>query len=90
MRVRSLLAITVLVLATSASASPAPPDTLYVAAFLIDIQTISSTEQNFVANVFYRVRWQDPSLAHAGPEPVVRDFDEVWQTTPGGLPRLRH
>jgi hypothetical protein len=44
----------------------AEPNTVYVRAFLVDVDDISSVEQNFSASVYLEFRWHDPALAHDG------------------------
>jgi hypothetical protein len=46
--------------------------------FLIDIDKIDSVNQSFVVNFYFELRWQDPSLAHPGPDSITRDLDEIW------------
>jgi len=55
-----------------------PPHQVYIDVFVIDVDSIDSAEQNFTANIFYRLRWNDPGLAHSGDAPVVRPLDKVW------------
>jgi len=55
-----------------------PPYQVYINVFVIDVDSIDSAEQNFTANIFYRLRWNDPGLAHSGDAPVVRPLDKVW------------
>jgi hypothetical protein len=55
-----------------------PPYQVYIDVFVIDVDSIDSAKQNFSANIFYRLRWNNPGLAHSGDAPVVRPLDEVW------------
>ena len=73
-----------LMLCTTAKAFDLPPvndsstHQVYIDVFIIDVDGIDSAEQNFTANVFYRLRWNEPQLAHSGAGPVVRPLEEVW------------
>jgi hypothetical protein len=49
-----------------------------VGVFLIDIEQINSVTQSFIANLYLDLRWQDPSLAHDGPDSISRALDEIW------------
>jgi hypothetical protein len=55
-----------------------PPYQVYIDVFVIDVDSIDSADQNFTANIFYRLRWNDPGLSHPGKALVVRPLDEVW------------
>lgn len=54
------------------------PTRVEVLVFVIDVDTIDSANQRFAANVFLAYRWQDPRLAHKGPNEVARALHEVW------------
>jgi hypothetical protein len=54
------------------------PHQVYIDVFVFDVDSIDSAKQNFTANIFYRMRWNDPDLAHSGNAPVVRSLDKVW------------
>jgi Neurotransmitter-gated ion-channel ligand binding domain/Neurotransmitter-gated ion-channel transmembrane region len=54
------------------------PMRVQVGLWVLDIDSIDSAAQRFVANVFLTVRWKDPRLAHGGATPVVRSSNEVW------------
>lgn len=54
------------------------PHQVYIDVFVIDVDGIGSAEQNFTANIFYRLRWKDLRLAHSGASPVARPLEEVW------------
>lgn len=45
---------------------------------VLDVDTISSAQQNFTANLFYMARWQDDRLAHEDPGNLVLAMDEAW------------
>jgi hypothetical protein len=51
---------------------------VYVEAFLIDVDDISTADQSFDANVFLSFRWHDPRLKHDGEGEVSRPVREVW------------
>ena len=46
--------------------------------YLIDLAGIDNVNQNFEANVFYIVNWNDPRLAHSGTGEISRPRNEVW------------
>jgi hypothetical protein len=63
---------------TSRPAVDGEPTVVRVSMILIDVDEISSADQNFAANFFYEVRWRDPRLAHDGKDDIVKPLDEVW------------
>lgn len=46
--------------------------------YIIDVDGISSAEQNFTANIFVHIRWQDPRLAHDGSSRVALALNDMW------------
>jgi len=54
------------------------PTVVYVAVVILDIDEISDNNQNFTVNLFGRIRWTDPRLAHDGPGNISRKLEEVW------------
>lgn len=54
------------------------PTEVRIAIFVIDIDEISSAQQNFAASVFYQAQWKNPHMAHPGPAPLHRRTSEVW------------
>jgi hypothetical protein len=53
-----------------------------VAMGLLDIDEIDSAEQNFTANLFIVMRWQDSRLAHQEPGDRVLSMHKVWTPIP--------
>jgi hypothetical protein len=45
---------------------------------IININEIDAATQTLTANVFFRVKWKDPRLAHQGPQYVIRPLNEIW------------
>ena len=56
----------------------AGPTTVSVAIWLIDIDSIDSALQNFVANVWITLVWQDSRLAYRGKESRTYKLADVW------------
>ncbi len=54
------------------------PTKVAVTAWFADISKIDSAAQSFSASLIIRLRWQDPSLAHPGPEVKTYALDQVW------------
>jgi len=54
------------------------PTTVAVAIWLVDIDSIDSALQNFVANVFIALTWQDARLASKGNGTRVYKLTDVW------------
>lgn len=54
------------------------PTTVHFMVFVVDIDDIDDAAQNFTANVYLRLRWQDARLAN--PEGAIRQIplSEVW------------
>ena len=79
-----LLAFAVACLLAGSSAADEPtnappePREVHLAVFVVDVDEIDSAAQSFTANVAYLVQWQDPKLAHPGPDPITRSLDQVW------------
>ena len=46
--------------------------------FVVDIDNIDAAEQNFAANVYVGLRWQDLRLAAAGTAPRQMPLEDVW------------
>jgi len=57
------------------------PTEVSVAMWLVDIDSINSSNQNFVANVFVALHWKDERLAHSKDVYENYSVDQVW--TPG-------
>ena len=54
------------------------PTKIYVAMVLLDVDEVDTAGQNFTANLFAEVRWQDSRLSHPGPGQRVLPIDAVW------------
>lgn len=54
------------------------PTEIRMRVVVLDVDDISSANQNFTANVFFMARWQDDSLAHQGSGVEVIPLDEAW------------
>lgn len=54
------------------------PTEVRVAISVLDLTGINDTTQTITANVFIRVRWQDPRLAENGAGQKTRNLGEVW------------
>jgi hypothetical protein len=76
----SLLLLFCLCLTSSLQAQQAVTQTrdVEVGVMLLDIEEVNSVSQSFVANFYMNMRWQDTSLAHAGPDSISRDINEIW------------
>jgi len=51
---------------------------VYFLVFIVDIDAVDDAEQNFTANVYLRLRWQDPRLAKPGSEMRQVPLESVW------------
>ena len=54
------------------------PTKVSVAMWLLDIDSINSSDQNFVANVFVKLSWKDERLAHSNTSNETYRVDQVW------------
>ncbi len=54
------------------------PFPVTVLVYMLDVDDIDSSKQTFTANVFLRLNWTDPRLAHEGEGPVIKTMDEIW------------
>ncbi|MFC1766040.1 hypothetical protein ACFL6U_28675 [Planctomycetota bacterium] len=54
------------------------PTVVWFVAYIVDIHAISSSDQSFTANVFYRLYWQDKALADPTGKKRVLPLEEVW------------
>ena len=50
---------------------------VYVSIGVLDVDAVSSAEQNFTVNLYVQFRWQDPTLAHSGEFPIRRQLREI-------------
>ena len=57
---------------------PDVPTEVQIQVIVADVDGIDSSQQSFTANVFFRVRWHDPSLAGRVDAPTLRSLDEQW------------
>lgn len=62
-------------LSKSAQAAPREVKVGYV---VLDIDGVSSAQQSFTLNVFFRARWHDPEQAHDGEKAIIKDLGDVW------------
>lgn len=54
------------------------PTTVHFLVFILDIDDINSAAQNFTANVYLRLRWQDKRLANSDGTTRQIPLNEVW------------
>ena len=54
------------------------PFPVTVLIYVLDVDDIDSSKQTFTANVFLRLDWTDPRLAHEGNGPIIKAMDEIW------------
>jgi len=54
------------------------PTEVKIAAFVLDIDEVSSVSQSFDANVYIELRWQDSRLAHDNPDEITRSLNDIW------------
>ena len=54
------------------------PTEVYISIYIIDLDNVSSADQNFTANVFVEAQWKDVRLKHNSPGPVSKDMKEIW------------
>ena len=54
------------------------PTKVHFIAFILDIDSVDSTNQNFEANVYIRLRWKDKRLVSS--DGVIRriEIDDIW------------
>ena len=51
---------------------------IHVAIFILDVDEVNNVSQTFDANVYLELHWQDPRLAHDGPNETSRSLNDVW------------
>ncbi|MBT8115462.1 MAG: hypothetical protein KJP04_08780 [Arenicella sp.] len=49
-----------------------------ISAYLIDLESIDSVTQSFVANLALVYRWHDPGLRHAGVDAINKHLQDIW------------
>ncbi len=54
------------------------PTEVRLQVYINDIVSINDAQQSFTGDVFMRVGWHDPRLAHAGDAPCAADFRAIW------------
>jgi hypothetical protein len=63
-------------------ASPPPPDDqatdVYISMVILNIDQIDGVKQSFDANVYLKIRWNDPRLKSKRSEVVSYDLNKIW------------
>ena len=54
------------------------PTEVKVSVYIIDMDEVDTAAQSFNANIYLRLSWRDPRLAHGGSDEIVRGLHEVW------------
>ena len=54
------------------------PTKVSTAMWLLDVDSIDSSAQSFIANAFVVLNWKDPRLAHGDTMPRTFDVDKIW------------
>lgn len=54
------------------------PTEVYIHTYINDIVVIDDAEQSFSTDVFIRVEWTDPRLAHDDDNPCTVDMKDIW------------
>ncbi len=54
------------------------PTKVGVTAWFADISKIDSAAQSFSASLIFLLRWQDPALAHPGPDAKTYALEQIW------------
>jgi hypothetical protein len=63
---------------TSRPAQEEGPTQVSVSVSILDVDEISGSDQNFTANVYYKLHWHDPRLAHENRGEISSKLDEIW------------
>ena len=62
----------------SRPAAQAGPTEVYLQSYINDIIVIRDADQSFQADLFMRIEWDDPRLAHGDAAPCSTTFDAIW------------
>lgn len=54
------------------------PTKVKLGLFVADIDNVSTSDQNFTANIFLLASWHDPRLAHQGKRFISKPLSEIW------------
>jgi len=54
------------------------PTKVFAGIVVLDFDKVDTSEQSFVGNIFYGVKWTDKRLAHNNPEPIKLPISNVW------------
>ncbi len=54
------------------------PTEVYIAVYIIDLDNVSSADQNFTANVFVKTQWNDPRLKHNKSGLISMGLKDIW------------
>ena len=54
------------------------PTKVYGAMWLIDIDSINSSAQNFIANIYMVFKWKDPRLVNPGGQQRTYEIEKIW------------
>ncbi len=57
------------------------PDTVWFFVYLLDVDDIDGSEQNFAANVLIKLRWKDERLAKSGSLERLIPLEKIWHPT---------
>ena len=54
------------------------PTKIYVSIYILDLGSVDTANQSFIANIYFIYKWHDPRLVHKGPGSIIRPLREVW------------
>ena len=54
------------------------PTEVRIAKYVVDLDNVSSADQNFTVNVLVEARWKDPRLKHNSTGPITKEIKEIW------------
>ena len=54
------------------------PTKVYVSIYILDLDSVDTANQSFIANVFFVYTWHDPRLIHKDPGVTILPLNEVW------------
>ena len=65
----------------SRPAAQAGPTEVYLQSYINDIIVIRDADQSFQADLFMRIEWDDPRLAHGDAAPCSTTFDAISKSS---------
>ena len=54
------------------------PTKIYVSIYILNLDSVDTANQSFIANIYFIYKWHDSRLVHKGPGLITQSLHEVW------------